>query len=89
MVNQVEAVVSIAGSDHHISVNPSLLILKQLTINGSLVGTRDDVHTVLKFAQRGLIKKNYQIIFLGGLPERIQLMKEGKVTRKVVVDLSL
>ncbi|KAH7018770.1 chaperonin 10-like protein [Ilyonectria destructans] len=78
-----------AGSGQNILANPSLLILKHLTIKGSLVGTREDTNTVLKFAQRGLIKTNCQVVSLEQLPEMVQLMKEGKATRKIVVDFDL
>lgn len=78
-----------AGSGHNILANPSILILKHLSIKGSLVGTREDTNTVLKLAQRGLIKKSCQVVSLDKLPDMMQLMKEGKVTHKIVVDFDL
>lgn len=78
-----------AGSGYNILANPSFLILKHLTIKGSLVGTREDTNRVLKLAQRGLVKKNCQVVSLDKLPDMIQLMREGKATHKIVVDFDL
>ena len=78
-----------AGSGNNILVNPALLILKHLSIKGSLVGTREDTNTVLKYAQRGLIKSFSQSISLDELPGKIQAMKEGEQMKKMVVDFKL
>lgn len=78
-----------AGSGHHIVANPGLLILKHLSIKGSLVGTREDTNTVLKYAQRGLIKPFSQSIRLEDLPDKMQVMKEGKQMKKLVVNFDL
>ncbi|EEU35540.1 uncharacterized protein NECHADRAFT_55526 [Fusarium vanettenii 77-13-4] len=77
------------GSGHNILANPSSLVLKHLTIKGSLVGTREDTNSVLKLAQRGLIKKNCQVVAFNKLPHMVGLMKEGKTMYKIVVDYDL
>ncbi|KAL6863270.1 hypothetical protein ACO1O0_003517 [Amphichorda felina] len=78
-----------AGSGNTIQANPGLLVLKHLSIKGSLVGTREDTNAVLKFAERGLIKPFSQSIRLDELPEKVQAMKEGKPMKKLVVDFNL
>jgi propanol-preferring alcohol dehydrogenase len=78
-----------AGSGNNIVANPGLLILKHLSIKGSLVGTREDTNKVLQFAQRGLIKPFSDSISLDELPRKMQAMKEGKQMKKLVVDFNL
>lgn len=78
-----------AGSGNIIMASPGLLIVKHLTIKGSLVGTRADTNTILNLAQRGCIKASSQISPLEKLPEMIQLMREGKEMYKTVVDFRL
>jgi propanol-preferring alcohol dehydrogenase len=75
-------------SGHSIEASPNLLILKNITIKGTLAGTMDDTGAVLKFAQRGLIKQASRIISLEELPKTIEELKKGEVVGKLVVDFN-
>ncbi|AEO71501.1 f1130d7d-60cf-481d-be96-77bddcf93987 [Thermothielavioides terrestris] len=63
-------------------------VIRMINIKGSYVGNRQDTQEALDFFQRGLIKVPYKTVGLSELQNVYQLMKEGKVIGRYVVDTS-
>ena len=63
-------------------------VIRMITIKGSYVGNRQDTQEALDFFQRGLIKVPYKTVGLSELQNVYQLMKEGKIVGRYVVDTS-
>ena len=62
------------------------IVLKGLTIRGSIVGTRADMREALDFYARGLIKPTVSARPLGEINEVLEEMKQGKIGGRVVID---
>lgn len=67
---------------------PATLIVKQLTIIGSAVGTRQEAIEVLDFAARGIIKSHFRAEKMEKLTEVFEEMERGELQGRVVLDLS-
>ncbi|KJZ80171.1 Alcohol dehydrogenase 1 [Hirsutella minnesotensis 3608] len=63
-------------------------VVKMITIKGSLVGNRSDTAEAIEFFYRGLVKAPYKTIGLSQLQDVYQLMMDGKITGRYVVDTS-
>ncbi|MCJ1351792.1 MAG: alcohol dehydrogenase [Icmadophila ericetorum] len=63
-------------------------VIKCITIKGSYVGNRKDTAEAIKFFQRGLIKAPFKIVGLSELQKVYDLMHEGKIAGRYVVDTS-
>jgi len=63
-------------------------VIKMITIKGSYVGNRRDSAEAIEFFRRGLIKAPYKTIGLSKLQEVYDLMHEGKIAGRYVVDTS-
>ncbi|KAL2262393.1 hypothetical protein VTK26DRAFT_1481 [Humicola hyalothermophila] len=63
-------------------------VIRMLTIRGSYVGNRQDTQEALDFFQRGLIQVPYKTVGLSELQNVYQLMREGKIVGRYVVDTS-
>lgn len=63
-------------------------VLKMVRIQASYVGNRKDTAEALDFYRRGLIKAPYKIIGLSELQKVYDLMHEGKIAGRYVVDTS-
>jgi len=63
-------------------------VIKMITIKGSYVGNRRDTAEALEFFRRGLIKAPYKTIGLSKLQEVYDMMHEGKIAGRYVVDTS-
>lgn len=59
-----------------------------ITIKGSYVGNRRDSAEAIEFFRRGLIKAPYKSIGLSELQKVYDLMQEGKIAGRYVVDTS-
>ncbi|MCE1179212.1 MAG: alcohol dehydrogenase AdhP [Micrococcales bacterium] len=62
------------------------VVLKGLTIRGSIVGTRQDMEEALDFYARGLIHPTYQKRPLGDINSIFDEMHHGKIDGRVVLD---
>ena len=63
-------------------------VVRCITIKGSYVGNRKDSAEAIDFFRRGLIKVSIKIIGLSELQKAYDLMKEGKMVGRYVVDTS-
>lgn len=63
-------------------------VIKMVTIKGSYVGNRKDTAEALEFYRRGLIKSPYKVVGLSELQKVYDLMHEGKIAGRYVVDTS-
>jgi len=63
-------------------------VIKMITIKGSYVGNRRDSAEAIEFFRRGLIKAPYKSIGLSKLQQVYDLMHEGKIAGRYVVDTS-
>jgi propanol-preferring alcohol dehydrogenase len=63
------------------------VVLKRLTIRGSIVGTRNDLSEALDFAARGLIHVESTTRRLEQVNEIFEELKAGRITGRIVLDL--
>ena len=61
------------------------VVLKGLTIRGSIVGTRQDMAEAIDFYARGLIHPTVSTRSLGEINEVLDEMKAGKIDGRVVI----
>ncbi|MEZ0053135.1 propanol-preferring alcohol dehydrogenase [Mycobacterium sp. MAA66] len=62
------------------------IVLKGLTIRGSIVGTRQDLAEALDFYARGLIKPTVTRAHLGEINSVLTEMEQGRIQGRVVID---
>jgi len=63
-------------------------VIKMITIKGSYVGNRRDSAEAIEFFRRGLIHVEYKTCGLSELQKVYDLMQEGKIAGRYVVDTS-
>ncbi|CCH41227.1 Alcohol dehydrogenase [Wickerhamomyces ciferrii] len=61
-------------------------VVKSIQIKGSYVGNRADTREAIDFFTRGLVKSPIQVVGLSKLPEVFELMEQGKILGRYVVD---
>lgn len=61
------------------------VVLKRITVRGSIVGTREDLREALEFAAAGKIKTHYTKAKLEDINQIFQDMEEGKLLGRVVL----
>jgi len=64
------------------------VVLKGLTIRGSIVGTRTDLRESLQFAAEGLVRPTVEIRKLEEINDIFERLKSGEVNGRVVLDLT-
>ncbi len=64
------------------------VVLKRLTIRGSIVGTRTDLKESLRFAAEGLVRPTVELCRLEEINTIFERLKEGDVNGRVVLDLT-
>ena len=64
------------------------VVLKRITIRGSIVGTRNDLAEALAFAAEGRVRSHLHLAQLEDINGVFCQLREGKVDGRVVVDLS-
>ena len=62
------------------------IVLKGLTIRGSIVGTRQDLEEALDFYARGVIHPTYQTRSLEDINDVFDEMRHGKIDGRVVIE---
>lgn len=62
------------------------VVLRGLTVRGSIVGTRQDMAEALDFFTRGLIRPTVQAAKLDDINEVFDRMEHGKIDGRVVID---
>lgn len=63
-------------------------VVRMITIKGSYVGNRQDTQEALDFYARGLIKVPFKTVGLSKLQDVYNMMHEGKIVGRYVVDTS-
>jgi propanol-preferring alcohol dehydrogenase len=63
-------------------------VIKMITIKGSYVGNRRDTAEALEFFRRGVINAPFKLVGLSELQKVYDLMHEGKIAGRYVVDTS-
>lgn len=63
-------------------------VVKSISIKGSYVGNRADTAEAIDFFSRGLIKCPIKVVGLSELPSIYELMEQGKILGRYVVDTS-
>lgn len=76
------------ANDIHVGDTPFHMVLKKVSIMGTLVGTMQDTASALEFARRGLLRPIHEVRGLGAWPESVQQLKRGEVTGRIVIDYS-
>ncbi|MEL6920169.1 MAG: alcohol dehydrogenase AdhP [Pseudomonadota bacterium] len=64
------------------------VVLKRLTIRGSIVGTRNDLSESLEFASNGLVSASYAWDKLDNINAIFDKMRAGDIEGRIVMDLS-
>lgn len=63
------------------------VVLKRLTVRGSIVGTRKDLQESLQFAAEGEVKPTVEIQPLDAVNDVLERLRQGRVNGRVVLDL--
>ncbi|KGK40274.1 hypothetical protein JL09_g665 [Pichia kudriavzevii] len=63
-------------------------VVKSLQIKGSYVGNRADTREALEFFNEGKVRSPIKVVPLSTLPEIYELMEQGKILGRYVVDTS-
>jgi propanol-preferring alcohol dehydrogenase len=63
------------------------VVLKRITIRGSIVGTRKDLAEALSFAAAGKVRAHITTAPLSGINEVLAALRAGKVDGRVVIEL--
>ncbi|PHH82879.1 hypothetical protein CDD82_4414 [Ophiocordyceps australis] len=74
--------------DANISAPVFETVIRMVTIRGSYVGNRADAADAIEFFRKGLIKAPVTTVGLSKLNDVYQLMKDGKIAGRYVVDTS-
>ena len=62
------------------------VVLKRLTVRGSIVGTRADLREAIDFAARGAIDVEFETRQLDEINEIFEELKRGTVNGRIVLD---
>ncbi|KAL2684906.1 hypothetical protein Neosp_005999 [[Neocosmospora] mangrovei] len=71
-----------AGND------PMFLMLRNLKVIGTLTGSMKDTEDALEYAARGLLKPVYELFGIDRLPEAVDLLRQGRVAGRCVIDFN-
>ncbi|CAM9011055.1 hypothetical protein WICANDRAFT_30689 [Wickerhamomyces anomalus NRRL Y-366-8] len=63
-------------------------VVKSISIKGSYVGNRADSREAIEFFTRGLVHSPIKVVGLSELPKVYELMEQGKILGRYVVDTS-
>ncbi|KAK9694833.1 alcohol dehydrogenase [Basidiobolus ranarum] len=63
------------------------LVLKRLTIRGSILGNRQDLTEALDFAARAKVKCHYKVQDIETIPQVFEDMETGKIAGRIVLDM--
>ncbi|KEY68284.1 hypothetical protein S7711_07036 [Stachybotrys chartarum IBT 7711] len=63
-------------------------VVRMITIKGSYVGNRQDTAEAIEFYNQGLIRVPYKVVGLSELQSVYELMEQGKISGRYVVDTS-
>ncbi|KAJ5618789.1 Polyketide synthase enoylreductase [Penicillium lagena] len=69
-----------------LGTDPCEFIFKNLTIKGTLVGSRRDTAGALDFARRGMLKQISVVYPINRLPEAVEKLRRSQVAGRIVVN---
>jgi propanol-preferring alcohol dehydrogenase len=64
------------------------VVAKCITIRGSFVGNRQDMHEALSFAAQGKVKADIELQPLSAINEVLERLERGEVASRVVIDFT-
>jgi propanol-preferring alcohol dehydrogenase len=64
------------------------VVLKAITIRGSIVGTRSDLQEALEFAASGVVKATVSTEKLDSINSIFDRMKAGQIEGRIVLDFN-
>ena len=65
-----------------------MVVLKRITLRGSIVGTRKDLAEAVQFAAEGKVRTLLHKAKLGDINTVLSDLKDGKVDGRIVIDLA-
>ncbi|KAJ5399433.1 hypothetical protein N7465_009922 [Penicillium sp. CMV-2018d] len=71
-----------------IGADPCQYIFKNLTIKGTLVGSRSDTAMALDFARRGALRQICEVYPLNRMPEAVEKLRKGEVAGRIVINFN-
>jgi len=69
-----------------LGTDPCEFIFKNLSIKGTLVGSRSDTAAALNFAKRGQLNQICEVYPFNRLPEGVEKLRRGEVAGRIVVN---
>jgi propanol-preferring alcohol dehydrogenase len=64
------------------------VVLKGITVRGSIVGTRKDLIEAIQFANEGKVRAEIKKVKLEEINEVLANLKAGKVKGRIVIDFA-
>ncbi|KAJ6022394.1 Polyketide synthase enoylreductase [Penicillium canescens] len=71
-----------------LGADPCAFVFKNLTIKGTLVGSRRDVAMTLDFARRGMLQQVSEVYPVNRMPEAVEKLRKGQVAGRIVVNFN-
>jgi len=72
----------------HLKAEVFSTVIKMITIKGSYVGNRQDTEEAIEFYRRGVISAPFKVMGLSELPKVYEMMEQGKIAGRIVLDTS-
>ncbi|CAG8162066.1 unnamed protein product [Penicillium salamii] len=71
-----------------LGTDPCEYIFKNLTIKGTLVGSRKDTAMALDFARRGMLRQICEVYPVNRMPEAVDKLRRGEVAGRLVINFN-
>ncbi|KAJ5163939.1 Polyketide synthase enoylreductase [Penicillium coprophilum] len=71
-----------------IGADPGQYVFKNLTIKGTLVGSRSDTAMALDFARRGALRQICEVYPINRMPDAVERLRKGGVAGRIVVNFN-
>lgn len=75
-----------AAGSTMLGADPCKYIFKNLTIKGTLVGSRRDTAMALDFARRGMLQQICEVYPVNRMPEAVERLRRGEVAGRIVIN---
>lgn len=77
-----------AAGSMTIGADPCQYVFKNLTIKGTLVGSRRDTAMALDFARRGMLRQICEVYPVNRFPEAVEKLRRGEVAGRIVINFN-
>ena len=64
------------------------IVLKRITIRGSIVGNRQDLKEALDFAGRGLVGSTYSTVPFSKIADAVTMLRQGRYEGRLVIEIA-